>query len=102
MTLRETQSHFVLMLGMLIKFAYQHGYELTLGEGYVSSGTGHMKGSLHYIKLAQDLNLFKDGEYLTETKDYEELGKYWELLGGAWGGRFGDGNHFSFPWGGRK
>jgi len=102
MTLRQAQSAFVEMLAKLLKFAYERGYEITLGEGYRSDHKGHMKNSLHYDRLAQDLNLFKDGKYLIRTEDYKELGEYWELLGGAWGGRFGDGNHFSFPWGGRK
>jgi len=52
------------MLGKLIIKAYELGYELTLGEGYDDDGVGHMKGSMHYIRLAQDLNLFKDGVWL--------------------------------------
>jgi hypothetical protein len=53
-------------------------------------------GSFHYMRLAIDLNLFWKGTYLTETADYEVLGEYWESLGGTWGGRFDDGNHFSW------
>jgi len=84
--------------------AYSLGYTLTLGEGYTQADqdTDHMKNSLHYVKLAQDLSLFHDGVYLTSSNAYEELGKYWESLGGAWGGRFGDGNHFSLEHEGKK
>jgi len=61
-----------------------------------------MKNSLHYIRLAIDLNLFKGGVYLTETMDHETLGLYWEGIGGSWGGRFGDGNHYSLEYKGRR
>jgi hypothetical protein len=42
-----------------------------------------------------DLNLFKDGKYLALTEDHKPLGEWWESQGGAWGGRFNDGNHYS-------
>jgi len=101
MSLREKQSDFVAALGLLIIFAYQRGYEITLGEGFVSpcptcGWYGHKRNGFHPDKLAQDLNLFKDGHYLTRTEDYKELGEYWESIGGTWGGRFDDGNHFSW------
>lgn len=62
----------------------------------------HMPNSLHYIGLAIDLNLFKNGEYLKDTNDHKELGEFWESLGGSWGGRFNDGNHYSLEHNGRK
>jgi len=93
MTLREKQSKFVGMVVQLIEFAHEIGYELTFGDACAK--TGHKNNSLHYIRLAIDLNLFKDGVYLTETKDHEPLGLYWESIGGTWGGRFNDGNHYS-------
>jgi len=100
MTLREKQSKFVRMLSDLIAFAYNSGYELTLGHGRVESG--HMDNSLHYIGLAQDINLFKDGKYLMRTEDHLDLGLYWESIGGSWGGRFNDGNHYSIEHNGKK
>ncbi len=102
MTLGEAQRKFVGMLAQLLTWAYANGYELTLGEGYVASHTGHMPNSLHYIKLAQDLNLFKDGVYLSDTESHRPLGEFWESIGGSWGGRFKDGNHYSFGWEGRR
>jgi len=92
-TLREKQSRFVLMVGKLILFAYENGFELTFGDAWAK--TGHMKNSLHYIKLAVDFSLFFNGGYLRITESYTILGEYWESIGGSWGGRFGDGNHFS-------
>ena len=102
MTLRQKQSKFVRMIADLIVFAYNNGYELTWGDAYVSTRTGHMKGSLHYDGLAVDLNVFKGGEYLLVGEEFTILGEYWESIGGTWGGRFEDGNHFSLAHGGRK
>lgn len=99
-TLREKQSRFVKMVGQLIAFATSQGYELTFGDAYATSG--HKKKSNHYIRLAIDLNLFKDGEYLTESSDHLILGAYWESIGGSWGGRYNDGNHYSLEHEGRK
>jgi len=78
----------------LILFAYHQGYELTGGDLFATDG--HKEGSYHYLRLAVDLNLFKDGVFLDKTEDHEELGIFWESLGGTWGGRFDDGNHYSW------
>lgn len=96
MTLRKKQSKFVKMVALLILHAEQLGYEITFGDAYRDKRVtyGSLK-SLHRKRLAIDLNLFKNGEYLTTTKDHMPLGKYWESIGGSWGGRFGDGNHYS-------
>ena len=84
------------MVAILIIYAYFRGYEITLGDALAT--TGHIPDSFHYKKLAIDLNLFKDGKYLTETEDHAELGAFWKLLGGSWGGDFPDpdGNHYSW------
>ena len=106
MTLRQKQSEFVMMLGELILYAYANGWELTPGSAYVPEDTYqiqedgslkrlHMVNSLHHLRLAMDLNLFKDGKYLTKTEDHRPLGEFWKTLGGSWGGDFGDGNHYS-------
>jgi hypothetical protein len=94
MSLRHQQSEFMWALALLILFARQKGYELTGGDLFATSG--HKEGSYHYMRLAIDLNLFKNETYLTKTEDYRELGEFWENLGGTWGGRFDDGNHFSW------
>jgi len=104
MTLGQKQRHFTRLVGLLIEYAYQNGYELTFGDAYrdpkVHGQFGEKKSysaakSVHKLRLAVDFNLFKDGKYLTATEDYTKLGEYWESLGGSWGGRFNDGNHFS-------
>jgi hypothetical protein len=92
------------MVAQLIIWAYEQGYEMTFGDAYRDPRAfGEMKyqgpygrnSSCHKIRLAVDLNLFKDGKYLTETLDHLPLGEYWEGMGGTWGGRFDDGNHYS-------
>ena len=98
MTLRQKQSKFARLVPRLIDFAYEQGYEITLGDALAHDG--HIDGSFHYKKLAIDLNLFRDGRYLTSTKSHEPLGIYWESLDPecTWGGRFHnkDGGHYSY------
>ncbi|MHA2085951.1 MAG: M15 family metallopeptidase [Candidatus Thorarchaeota archaeon] len=96
MSLRKRQSEFIKALGLLILYAYQLGYELTGGDLWAVRG--HQENSFHYKRLAIDLNLFKDGVYLTDTEAHKPLGEFWESLGGTWGGRFlsPDGNHYSW------
>lgn len=105
------QRIFSRMVADLILFAYERGYELTLGDAYrdprVFGPVGTRKyyssaNSLHKERLAIDLNLFKDGAFLTRTEDHKELGEFWEAIGGTWGGRFNDGNHYSIEHNGRK
>jgi len=101
-TLRQKQSRFVRLLPELIHFADDHGYELTLGEAYRPPAQSRKGGSLHSSRLAIDLNLFRDGVWLKKTEDHRELGEFWESIGGTWGGRFGDGNHYSISHAGLK
>lgn len=112
MRLRQKQSLFVELSAGLVMHAIEQGYELTYGETYRSPqeaarlaklGVG-LKNSLHILKLAIDLNLFKDGKYLKSTKSHEPLGIWWEKQHPLcrWGGRFGDGNHYSLEHEGRK
>jgi hypothetical protein len=105
MRLGEKQELFSQLLGHLLLFAYVRGYKVRMGEVQrtieqasknARDGSGILK-SLHIIKLAVDLNLFKDGKYLTESEDHRELGEFWESLDPlcCWGGRWSDGNHYS-------
>ena len=106
MTLRQKQSKFISMIARLILHAETLDYELTMGRGFVSSAANKADGghprSNHLNKLALDLNLFKKGRYLSSTKAHEPLGLYWESIGGTWGGRFNDGNHYSLEHNGVK
>ena len=109
-SLREKQSRFARMVAHLILKAEEIGFEVTLGEAWRSdaeavrlAGKGRgIKRSLHCERLAIDLNLFVDGVWLQSTQAHEPLGAWWESVGGVWGGRFGDGNHYSLMHEGRK
>ena len=105
MTLREKQSFFAALVANLIDEAFRRGYEVTFGETYRPVETAALyakqgKGiahSLHTKRLAIDLNLFKDGKYLSSTESHRPLGEWWEKQHPLcrWGGRFKDGNHYS-------
>lgn len=111
MSLGNKQRKFTLMVAQLIQWAYDNGYELTVGDAYrdprLHGQVGEKKGygassSCHKLRLAIDLNLFIKGVYQTSSEAYTPLGEYWESLGGSWGGRFEDGNHFSIEHEGKK
>ena len=111
MSLGEKQRKFTYMLKELIEYAYANGYELTVGDAYRdprlhgnigdAKGYGHPRSN-HKIRLAMDFNLFRNGVYLDRTEDHRPLGEFWESLGGTWGGRFNDGNHYSLEHGGNR
>jgi len=82
------------------------GWEVRLDEGMNHQGTGHMKNSLHYLGLAQDINFFIKGKYITtDCPEYQDLGRLWKSLHplARWGGDFKskDLNHFSVEHEGR-
>ncbi len=92
------QALFAHKVARLILYIESQGYHVTLGAALAYKADGrHTSDSKHYVKLAIDLNLFDaEWNYLTETEDYVKFGEYWEAQGGTWGGRFKDGNHFSW------
>lgn len=112
MTLREKQSLFARHVARLIDRAFELGFEVTFGETWRSPAQARLNAqrgmgiarSLHGDRLAIDLNLFRDGKYLTESEDHRPLGEWWEQQHdlARWGGAFGDGNHYSFLHEGRK
>jgi len=113
MKLGDKQRLFSMLLAELVLWAYDNGYEVTFGDFYrdprVFGPVGVKKAyssanSCHKSRLAADLNLFKDGKYLTSTEDHKPLGEIWESKHELcrWGGRFNDGNHYSMEHNGRK
>ena len=110
-TLGNKQKRFFRMLAPLFLKIGELGLEATIGDAYrdprAFGKMGESKGygeadSNHKQRLAIDINLFRDGKYLPSTEDHRELGEWWESQGGAWGGRFGDGNHYSLEHNGKK
>ncbi len=107
MSLSKKQQDFARHVADLIHQIYARGYACTFGHAYRCQDCPvGMDNSVHKSRLAIDLNLFKDGEYLTDTEDYRQFGEYWEALGiwNRWGGNFSnsDGNHFSYEHNGIK
>lgn len=104
-TLRQVQSEFAALVPRLIDKAIELGFEVTLGDAYRDPRVpyGHLF-SAHKKRLAIDLNLFRNGEFLESTDAHKELGEWWEQQHpqARWGGRFRDGNHYSFEWDGVK
>lgn len=105
MTLKDAQIAFARLVARLLDQAFLLGYEVTLGDAYRSPAVtyGHPNSS-HRKRLAIDINLFKDGNYLSTSEDHLPLGEWWEKQHplARWGGRFEDGNHYSFEWEGVK
>ena len=115
LTLRTARTHFTEAITLLVAYMISQGYEVALDEGMTRvtekvPQTNHMPGSLHEIGLAQDIDLYKNGIYLSETEDHAAFGLWWEDYGVehglplACGGNFKDmdANHYSLRWGGKS
>ncbi len=91
---RERQSIFLKNIAKLIDYACTlPGYEVTAGEMYRpaemqaiywATGKTKVRHSKHQDRLAFDINLFIDGEYINDPKRFEEafrpLAYYWHSL----------------------
>jgi len=105
MKLGEKQELFAILIAQLVVWIYEQGYKVRLGHALRCQNCPvGRKNSNHKIKLAQDINLFKNGTYLITTKDHEFIGIKWESMHQLcrWGGRFNDANHYSLEHEGRK
>lgn len=113
MKLSEMQRKFTHGIGKLIMFAYSEGYELTTGDGYrdprLHGEFGEKKGygaafSVHKVRLAQDLNLWVNGEYIqsSEHPAWAVLHEYWEKECGGAPAVPKDANHFSYEYQGKR
>lgn len=100
MTLGQAQEGFTVKIAKLILWGDSQGYKIRLGEGYDDDGTGHMKGSNHYIKLAQDLFIYKPGEDTQDEEAHMRMHDAWDAMGGA-PRIMHDLNHYSVMWQGR-
>jgi hypothetical protein len=109
--LLKLQWAFARLIPRLYDKAFELGFEIAQGDAFrdprvhgalgVKLGYGH-KSSAHKNKLAHDLNLFKDGVFQGSTEAHRALGEWWEGQHpkARWGGRFADGNHYSFEYNG--
>ena len=99
MNLRKARCIFsYLFAEKLLPKARELGFEYAFDEITNHQNKGHMTDSLHYSGCAGDLILYKNGVYQSKTEIYQPLGEYWESVDPncKWGGRWDDGNHFSF------
>jgi len=112
MKLSQMQRAFTRMVADLIQYAYESEYELTFGDAYRDPREHGVMGikksyssasSNHKLRLAIDLNLWVDGDYITTSEHdaWDDLHEYWSSIGGAV--RIPrDANHFSLEYRGRK
>lgn len=108
MSLVAKQSEFAGHVAQLIQWLHEQGYQVSFGETWRSPEEARRHGfpnSLHTQRLAVDLNLFKDGRWLSDSEDHRPAGEFWKSLHpeNAWGGDFEpkpDGNHYSREHGG--
>lgn len=103
------QEEFCQAAAQLIQKAAALGYGVTFGDAYRSPQQAQQDAhdhvgvvnSLHCDRLAIDLNLFKDGAYITDDTGHKDLGTWWKSLGPRyrWGGNIvhprPDPNHYS-------
>lgn len=105
-TLGQKQRRFAKSVARLLDKAHELGFEVSLGDAYRDPKAFGPLGkviaygnafSCHKVRLAIDLNLFKDGRYITDDEGHKELGKWWKEqgVGHCSGVDFGDPNHYS-------
>ena len=106
--LRDKRIKFTRLKAELVIWANTHpGWEVAEGRDFdeLNEKFHHMKGSLHYSGLADDLALYINGIYQTTTEAYREIGEKWKSLDPdlRWGGDFNkpDGNHISIQYQGK-
>lgn len=83
----------------LLEQSWQWGFMVTGGELhrppemqklYVQTGRSQTMNSLHGLRLAIDLFIFRNGELVSDKKVLQPIGDYWESLGvkNRWGGNW--------------
>ena len=107
MSRRSKQSEFMICVADLILWAHGEGFGLTGGDLWRSPEECIRRGkedSVHGMRLAIDLNLIIDGDYISDGEAHRPMGEFWKSLhdDACWGGDWGDGNHYSFEHQGQK
>lgn len=113
-SLGQKQRRFARAIPRLIDMVHTLGLECTIGDvfrdprafGHYGAKRAYSSAhSNHKLKLAIDINLFRNGRYLSSTSSHRELGLWWMAQGEdhEWGGAHGrsDGNHYSIRHQGR-
>jgi D-alanyl-D-alanine carboxypeptidase len=99
MALSDSQATFSRLFAQLILWAHDHGYTVAIDmvarspeeqARLVRIGASRTLKSAHVQRLAGDLLLFKNGQYVSDGEAYRPLGAYWTSLspqcvwGGSW------------------
>ncbi len=99
--LREEQSAFAEDVSKLLLKILDSGFDVTFGEAertkemqeiYFERGSSKTMNSMHLIRCAIDLHIFRDGELIQDRQTLAVVGSYWESLssqnrwGGSWRG----------------
>lgn len=85
--LLEAQQGFAADVAQLIAYGLLRGDAFTFGDALAKDG--HVAHSLHYERLAVDLNLFVNGEWVRgDHQEWHALGVFWKSLHprNRWGG----------------
>ena len=97
---RVSEQHaFAQDVAKLLQWLAANGFQVTLGEAwrpdemqaiYVRTGRSQTMTNRHGMRLAIDLNIFKDGKWLTDYESLKEVGDVWKRLSPAnvWGGEW--------------
>lgn len=120
MTLGEKQELFAECSAKQILWFISKGYKVRRGDGPILPNRKmildgatvkgidavHMQGGCHYMLIADDYNIFKDGKWLKTGNEpiWKEAAEHWESLHPLCraGYRFRDPNHFSIEHNGKK
>jgi len=108
MSLVAEQAQFLMDVCKLVVFATKQGFVVTGGELfrtaeqqeiYLKTGRSKTMNSYHLKRCAIDLNFFKNGSLVYDTKVLAPIGAFWESLNkkNSWGGNwnsFKDVPHF--------
>jgi len=107
MALSDRQQAFSRKIARLMLVAEEMGYQITVGDffrdprahGVYGTKLGYSAAnSQHKRRLAADLNLFRNGEYLTGVEaenTHRDLHRVWSLMGGD-PAIPGDANHYQY------
>lgn len=108
MNLNEKQVLFTATMAYFQVWCVEQGHQIIEAESfrtpeqariYAEQGKGILH-SVHRLKLARDLFLYKDGTITWNTEHYEPMGEKWKTMHdlARWGGDFKnrDAVHFSF------
>lgn len=98
-TLIEKQFRFTRMIVQLQAKITELGFEYIYGEAYRYPIDSQ---SVHSFRLAINLPIYLNKRAVSDKTILEPIGAYWELLGGYWGGRANEKDHFSIEYQGRK